>query len=535
MRAEAVKKSFPPVAGPGSVDVVKRFAFRYLPRETSLFRGLDPGPPMRRISHPVGGSPPWFPYPAANGSQIFVAATLALALSGCRPADPPPSVLLVVVDTLRADHVAALDRPGVGREKRPTPRLDHLASSSARFRRAVTPAPFTMPAMAAMMTGAYPDRTGVFAHRPGVSLGAWPKAPLAEAARRSGLATAAVVANPWLARPGTGFDRGFDEFSRLARRNRERGANAAPAVTDEALRLLEGFAGRRFFLWVHYFDPHMPYEPPPRWAREAGAAEGRNPVMEAFQAKQRDLGRLSRGEGFSEQAIEQARRLYEGEVRHVDGEIGRLLDGLEKLELASTTLVVVASDHGEALGEHGLFFAHDSTLYEELIRAVLLLRGPRVPVGARDDEVSLLDVAPTLCRLAALECDVAPDGRDLFGADRSPRTLFAASRPPGEESDPRGAIPGDATAGRWTMALRGGTKLLRRPSHGGTRLELYELGNDATEVRDLATRDEAVPRDLEGELEAWSREMDAVRPPLRPRLHGRAADRRSLRSLGYLQ
>lgn len=489
---------------------------------------------LQPISHPSGG------FPNGNVRFRFVfggkipVLLLALALSGCRPAPPPPSILLVVVDTLRADAVDVLgpeDRPHRGA----TPRLDRFADDAAVFRRTVTPAPFTMPAMAAMMTGAWPDRSGVIAHEPGSSLRAWPGATLAEAARRSGLATAAVVANPWLVRRGTGFDRGFDEFSRVFRPGQAEGANSATAVTDEAIRLLDGLAGRRFLMWVHYFDPHMPYGPPPRFAAAAGAAPAPSRVMADFSADDRDLGRLYRGEGYDAGEIEQARRLYDGEVRYVDAEIGRLLDRVAALGLAPGTIVVVASDHGEALGEHGLFFAHDYTLYDELVRAVLMLKGPGVPAALREDEASLVDAMPTLCRLAALDCDDARDGRDLFGRPGSPRTLFAAATPMRSRGTAYDGLAVEGPEGRWTMALRDGRKLVRRPTPRGATFEMYDHATDPAELRDLS-RDEnfsASRRELEASLDAWRREMEAVRPATPARDDAR--DERTLRSLGYLQ
>ncbi|MFN2425568.1 MAG: sulfatase-like hydrolase/transferase [Candidatus Binatia bacterium] len=445
-------------------------------------------------------------------------------------------MLLIVVDTLRTDHVGSLrEHGGDAATPSPTPAIDRWASGAARFRRARTPASFTMPAVAGLMSGAYPDRCGVSAHEPGTTFSAWPGSTVAESAREAGLATAAVIANPWLARTGTGFDRGFDEFVRRYRRGQAAGSSGAAAVTDEAIRILESAGGRRLLLWAHYFDPHMPYEPPAGFAHAAGAPDSPSRVMSDFNDDARDLGRLYRGEGYSVAEIDHARRLYEGEVRYADHEIGRLLERLRTLGRENDTIVVIASDHGESLGEHGLYFAHDYTVYEELTRVPLLIRGPGVPAGMRDDHVSLLDVTPTLCRLAALPCANRFDGRDLFASDRPARTLFAAATPMrarGTAFD-RLVVPGPA--GRWTMALGERAKLIRIPTERGAEFENYDLAADPREVRNIGATAESDA--LAAELAAWTVAMEEARPPSprQPRSRKQRRDNRALRSLGYLQ
>ncbi|MFN2374975.1 MAG: sulfatase [Candidatus Binatia bacterium] len=469
---------------------------------------------------------------------MLVLAAAGLAATGCDRLSPPPSVLLVVVDTLRADAVGVLGGgPGRGSPGALTPNIDAWAGQAAVFRRASTPAPFTMPAMAALFTGAYPDRSGVIAHEPGVGLVAWPGLTLAEAARQAGAATAAVVANPWLVRSRTGFDRGFDTFTRLHGTRTTTSVNSATAVTDEAIRLIEAAGDRRFFVWAHYFDPHMPYEPPAAFAEAAGAPPGTSRVMSDFASAERNLRGLYRGDGYGAGELDHARRLYDGEVRYTDREVGRLLARLEALGLADRTLVVVASDHGESLGEHGLFFAHDYTLYEELTRVALLIRGPGIEAGVRDDEVSLIDVAPTICRLAAWPCRGDIDGRDLLAGPRGGRTLFAAATPLRAKGTPFDGLEVSGAEGRWTMALRDGKKLVRIPRQAGPLLEFYDLGSDPAETRNLAAQAPPEAAGLRTDLEQWSARMETARPAATssPTVPGQQRDEETLRSLGYLQ
>lgn len=491
---------------------------------------------MRGSSHPKGGLTRSGAAPGSAGPvclRMLVLLAALLASSGCRRSEGPPSILLLVVDTLRADHVGAVRSPAD--VSSPTPEIDRWSRGAAVFRHATTPAPFTMPAMAAVMTGVYPDRCGVVAHEPGVSLASWRGATLAEAARNGGMATAAVIANPWLARKGTGFDRGFDEFKRLYDAGAAAGTSGASAVTDEAIRILERLGDRRFLLWAHYFDPHMPYAPPPAFARAAGAWSLSSRVMDDFNSSGRDLHRLYRADGYSTEEVDDARRLYEGEVRFADHEIGRLLERLGTLGRARETIVIIASDHGESLGEHGLFFAHDYTLYEELTRVAWMMRGPGVAEGVRDEEVSLIDVLPTLCRLAALDCGGEHDGRDVFTSGVPGRTLFAAGTPLRAKGTPFDRLQVPGLHGRWTMALGDSHKLVRIPSSTGTVFEMYDLAADRGERSNVAARSNDQRRKLEVELDAWTRAMDEARPPPAAHAHRRRQDTKTLRSLGYLQ
>ena len=490
---------------------------------------------MKLVSHPYGGLTNPRPFPQASiraaALSLLVLGT-TMAGGGCTRRPAQPSVLVVVVDTLRADMVGAL-RTVSGGAPSPTPVLDRFAEGAARFRRASTPAPFTMPAMASLWTGAYPDRCGVVTHESGVSLKSWSGPTLAEEARAAGLLTAAVVANPWLARVSTGFDRGFDHFERLHSPTRGPTDNKASTVTDHAIARLKESGDRPFLLWVHYFDPHMAYEPPLEFARAAGAADTDSRIMSDFRSPDRDLRRLYRGVGYDEAEIAKARLLYQAEVSATDHEIGRLFEQLENQGLADNTVVIVVADHGESLGQHGLFFAHDYTVYEELVHVPLLVRGPGVAAQTHDERVSLVDIAPTVCHLASLSCADAVDGRDLFWS--SPRTLFAAAtprRPKGTAFDGL-TVPG--LAGRWTMALRDQLKLVRIPRAEGPRLELYDLASDPGEQHDLAAARPADVDALAKELERWTGEMNAARPPLPVPRRQRRRDTETLRSLGYLQ
>jgi arylsulfatase A-like enzyme/Tfp pilus assembly protein PilF len=283
---------------------------------------------------------------------------------------PNSNVLLITIDTLRADHVGVY---GAGGEA--TPMMDRLAQHGVRFSTAISPAPLTLPAHASIFTGLNPPRHGV--RHNGLFALSEDQNTLAEHFQDAGYQTAAIVGAIVLADSyglGQGFDfyhdRDFTKRAGLGGYVERR----ATDVTDRALEWLRS-AQRPYFLWVHYYDPHRDFEPPPPYSE--------NPDP------------------------------YAGEVRYVDAEIERLLDGLAFPKMLDNTLVVLTADHGESLGEHGEN-AHAYTLYDASLRVPLLLAGPGVPVDQVVDNIAgLIDIAPTLLRLTGLESLGKIDGVDL--------------------------------------------------------------------------------------------------------------------------
>ena len=339
----------------------------------------------------------------------FILASLVLA--GCAresatpPARPftPPSVVLVTIDTLRADRVGAY-----GYDAGRTPALDALARQGTRFDRAYAAAPITLVSHASLLTGRYPPGHGARDNGLRIDL----KAPtLAEAFQKAGAATGAFVGAFPLDRR-FGLIKGFQTYGDSMPRGPDgHVANERPgrAVVDEALGWLDQHRHERFFLWVHLFDPHAPYGNP------ADPAQARRPASVR----------------------------YDEDVTEADAQAGRLIDALGADR--SRTLIVVAADHGEAFGEHGEV-SHSLFVYDTTLRVPLIFAGGPIPAGrAVADPVSLVDVAPTIAALAGLPPFDA-DGRSLapaFEADASgkaratpatpvlaPRALYAESFAP---------------------------------------------------------------------------------------------------------
>jgi choline-sulfatase len=307
-------------------------------------------------------------------------------------------LLLVTLDTTRADRLGCY-----GAADAATPNLDRLAARGLRFTDAVSPVPMTLPAHASLMTGLDPPAHGVRVN------GIEPLAPeqftLAEALSDAGYRTAAFVSS-FVLDPRFGLDQGFESYDATLEATRAAAfepqtERSATSVTESALSWLaaRGEDEAPFFLWVHYFDPHDPYQPPEPFA-----------------------GRF-RG------------RPYDGEIAYVDSELGRLLAAVPP-----ETLVVVAGDHGESLGEHGERY-HSRSLYEGAVRVPLIVVLPGSGAGARAGEggavggfvVTLGDLYPTLLDLLGLD-GTGHDGLDGRSLVREPadagRTVYLETRNP---------------------------------------------------------------------------------------------------------
>jgi choline-sulfatase len=400
--------------------------------------------------------------------EVLLAAVLAAPPAVAKGA---PDVILISIDTLRPDALGWV----AGRN--PTPAIDLLAKEGFRFRTAVSPVPLTMPAHTSMLSGLVPRRHGVRDN--GQVLGASPRL-LTEALRDRGYETAAFVSGYPLRAP-FGLTRGFDEFDdALPTRGGEWQERSAADTTAAALRWARARGDRPFFLFVHYYDAHDPYEPPARF----------------------------RGTG--------PRGAYDGEVRAVDEAIGVLRKGLASRRRPAVT--VLTADHGESLGAHGEethgFFVYDATIVVPLV-----VHAPgRVAPGESRAAARLVDVAPTVLDLVGAPALPDTDGislRPLFaGRSLEVPPAYAESQQPwlGYGWAPLAAV------------RAGGEKLVLAP-----RVELYDLARDPDELRNLAA---SRPADV-ARLTALARQVEARGGAASVRVDDPAAAER-LRALGYV-
>jgi arylsulfatase len=428
--------------------------------------------------------------------------SLAVASASCGDAPREPrarNAILITCDTLRADRL------GVYGYRWPTsPEIDRFAKDCVVFDNAYACAPWTQPALSSLMSGHPPEEIGV---SPGNTRRMDGKVQtLAELLESQGFATAACVSNGLLRKlpPDSstiGLEQGFESFDvrmTVREKNREAYERPATATTDAAMEWLAGRPrDRRFFLWVHYQDPHGPYTPPPEIARDLDrpASDETLPIGHT----QRGLGQIPQYQNLSdERRPDVYRARYDGEIRYFDREFGRLIQALTAEGVLADTLVIVTADHGESLGEHGQYFCHGENVSREVVHVPLIVRLPGTgptragdvgtPVRS-DTVVGHLDVAPTI--LAAL--DIAQPagwrGTSLLAPEQLPRqrTLvqsFVARRP--------GVDEWAITDGRWRLVWR-----------ERSTARLYDVSADPGETRDLAASEPEVVARLKHAYEEY--------------------------------
>lgn len=355
------------------------------------------------------------------------------ALAACASPREPPArrVVLIVVDTLRADR---LEPYGYARPT--SPRLDEWARRGRVYERCFATSPWTAPSFGSVLTGELPARHGLsYRETPEGEArfeGLDPSLEtLPEVFRDAGWHTAAIVNNPFLA-PAFGLDRGFVDYDYAASSNTE--LRRADEVVRGALERIEA-AGeeQRLFLLVHLFDPHLDYDAPP-------PARGRftSGIETDWTLPVHRLNEIRGGAvPIDETAAAFIGAAYDEELVFVDGALGRLLDELDRRDFFRDGLVVLTSDHGEELFEHG-GFEHGHAMWQELLHVPLVVWGDAVRTGREYAPVSIADLAPTLAEAAGLAFGSRPDGSrsllaNLRGAEAAPsRPVFADENRYGE-------------------------------------------------------------------------------------------------------
>ena len=361
-----------------------------------------------------------------------------------QPAAAATNLIIITIDTLRADHLGAY-----GYKQAHTPTLDKLAHDGVLFSHAYATAPITLTSHASLMTGRYPVGHG--ARHNGMRLDL--KTPtLADKLGEAGFATAAFIAAYPLDRR-FGLIKGFQTYGdRMPPAKNGRAVNERPGreVVDEAIAWLNSHRDRRFFLWVHLFEPHAPYGDP---------------------ADPRHLPAQAR---------------YDEEIAEADRQAGRLIDTLEPVK--TSTVIVAAADHGEAFGEHGEI-GHSIFVYDTTLRVPLIIRGPGVPRARTvDDRVALIDVAPTVMRLLGvtpLDADGIDLGPAFTGSTLPDRDLYAESFAPLLDFgwSPLHAI----RSHHW--------KYIEAP-----RAELYDIDHDPNEEREVSQGNQPKTAELHDRL-----------------------------------
>ena len=432
------------------------------------------------------------------------------------------NVLLITIDTLRADHLGTY-----GYARKTSPRIDALARAGAVFEQAYTYWPKTRGSFVALLTGRRASQTGYGkTHR--VLLGMNPT--LASVLKAAGYRTVATVDNPNVAR-SLGYAQGFDAY----RETWEESALATEmdrtrAITEDGLRFLkEARPDQPFLLWLHYVNPHAPYTPPPPFDaafRDAAAKGGpRTLPVSGFHG-----GVPKQWFVAGEDRLGYYVAQYDGEIATVDQEVGRVLDALAASAVSSETLVVLTSDHGESLGEHDYFFDHGEDLFDPSLRIPLVLSGPGVKAGHRSAVfATTLDLLPTV--LDALKVSYPPHlaGESLWpaakGAERPDRERLYAQ-------NDRNLI------GTWDRRY----KIVGTPDGDRMRHSLYDREKDPEETKNVAAQHAVALRAARRELEILVERIDQEWARTRRLLEGQSGEERlspeaceKLKAMGYVQ
>ncbi|MBI1317445.1 MAG: sulfatase-like hydrolase/transferase [Candidatus Hydrogenedens sp.] len=493
-----------------------------------------------------------FRRPTATGIAGLLLSLLPLAAYGMavwQPwrghEDPRPNLVFVISDTLRADHLKCYGGSV------PTPRLDAFAKEGTRFENAYSLAPWTMPSMAGLFASDYPPGL-----TPDGGANLWlgqtwnyvqgeHPPTIAEVMRGEGYATGAFVANALVwAMPNVmdGFEQGafshpimlvppgwtaslpflhavLEAWFPGAHWRRPR--DTTQAMNRYAEAWLRRHAHEPFLLYVHYIDPHAPYDPPAQYRTRTGPWPFFYPYPGAEAYGQQAFD--------SEYHVDEANRsyvasLYEGEVRYVDDFAGRLLDTLDGLGLKDTTYVCFTSDHGEELWEHG-GYGHAHTVYNELMRVPLIFRGPDIAARAIDTSVSAIDVMPTLFDLLGLPAQDHWKGRSLGPVLRGEAETPVA-RPIFAQGTNNRCFPYPLQ-----MAIDGQYKLIREDGTGKTWV--YDLKADPGEQHDLSLENPVVASAMRMLMRQWMESFPyAMQPGADAGIESETVEQ--LRGMGYL-
>jgi arylsulfatase A-like enzyme/Flp pilus assembly protein TadD len=411
-----------------------------------------------------------------------VALSLVVPLSANQKA--APNVIVITIDTLRADHVGCYGYKAIR-----TPTIDSLAADGTRFDRAYTPVPVTLPSHSAMFTGTYPTLSGMHDFSGNVLN---PQQPtLASVLKENGYATGAVIGSAVLD-SRFGLNQGFDfyydhfDFNRLQESNLEEMERPANAVVDVTLDWLGKNYQKKFFLWMHLYDPHHPYRPPPPYDKEYVSS------------------------------------LYDGEIAFADAQVGRLIAFLKQKGLYADSLIVLSGDHGEGLGEHGEkthgFFIYNSTLHVPFVIHLPAASS----VKQVEAPVSVADLMPTVLAALGIAVPAKVQGQSLVPlimgkAKPGDRTLYSETFLPRIHFN-------------WSE-LRG-AETANYHFIDAPRPELYDLKKDPGETQNLFPQKKAVGEEMQGKLNTLVREYSAnqelaQKTGLDPALMER------LKSLGY--
>jgi arylsulfatase A-like enzyme/Tfp pilus assembly protein PilF len=427
-------------------------------------------------------------FPALDGLSLAVLALAGLTLTACSPA--PASVdlsganlLLITIDTLRADRIGAF-----GDARAATPHLDQLADNGIRFLNCYAPVPLTLPSHSSLFTGRYPFAMQVRTN--GSYFLSPDEVTLAERLAENGYTTAAFVST-YILGSKFGLDQGFQHYDDNLSTGDVIHSFTSEVSADQIVDRFESWLAKekpgRFFAWLHFYDPHLPYAPPQPFA-----------------------------DRFGEDA-------YRGEIAFVDSQVGRALAAIDQLGLTDNTLIVVTSDHGESFGEHGEI-GHGILTYEESLRVPLILSaGGSLPGGLQlEQRARLIDLSPTLLDLLGLSADLDAPGSSLV-------PIIENKHPEAQREVYFESILGseDYNWAPITGLIAGNHKYISLPQP-----ELYDLVSDPGERKNIHRSQPALAEEIDQRLQQLL--LASADRPADSRRALTEEDLAHLRALGYL-
>lgn len=475
----------------------------------------------------------WF---AALPVAALVVLLLATSLSKSRgrqktdddgSSPKPPNIILFSLDTLRRDFLGAYGYP-----EPITPNIDRIAARGLLFERAISQSSWTLPAHFSLLTGLYPGSQMIrFAPDHNCKI-RQDVLTVPEILSSAGYLTAAFTGGGYMS-AGRGLGQGFEVFQSQGRRFEDN--------LEAVLDWLSANPEQPFFLFLHNFNAHRPYTPPHSiYARfvtdvppNCAGVSLSNKDFKTRAAQNCFGAAVSRWpRGVDPRSVEYLRNLYAAEVFYLDSLVGKVVERLRSLEILSGTILLVTSDHGDELFDHG-GIDHVKTLYQELIHVPLILSGPEIPEGRRVlSPVELVDIAPTLLDLAGVDHPVDFVGASLLSvasqtADHA-RPVFAAtaydSQRPAFQRYPYD-FKATVLVGDWKLIFK------RRPD-GERDLELYNLRVDPEEISEVSSHEASKVDELSRLLMPWISDMRRRNYCTQEELE--AETREDLKALGYL-
>lgn len=416
-----------------------------------------------------------------------------------------PSVVLIIIDTVRVDHVGCY-----GYRRNVTPNIDRLSSHSILYKNAISAAPWTSPSLGSMFTSQYPAVLG-FKGKP-IIIGQ-EFLTMAEIFKENNYQTKGIISYAYVS-SSLGFNQGFDSYDEENAKGH--GHISSPSITDKAISFLRKRGNTRFFLFLHYFDPHYDYvlhEDYDYYPDYDGPLHSGQPIRELRE----------KAPHMRANDIEYIKALYDSEIRFTDEYIGKLLDELKELELYDNTLIVFTADHGEEFLERGNYWiGHTKTLYQEQIHVPLMIKLPESNKQRIVHEyVGLIDLMPTIIDYTGLW---------IPETYRHEGQIIDASNAP----EPGNRIIMSETK-RWAVlqsATWKGWKLIYNPLVKSRKL--FNLEKDPAESSNLAAENDGALQEMEVVLQRWNNQMKSRRTEARQPDFAEE-QKKHLRSLGYLQ